>query len=283
VEKLKTERAAGQYRADVVISGASTFLINLKPESALDPIEPALILPEVKDPSNWRRGLEFVDKDRTALVMTPFSLGAFMVNSNQVKPNQITAYRDLLDPQWRGRLLFHDPRISGNGQAAFTFLYQHKELGTEYLRALMGQSLVILRDTRQELDMLGQGRLSLCLGCSDGSAEPLMAKGVPLAMIGPDQVREGGQVTSGPGNVGLINRAPHPNAASVYLNWLLGKEGQAEYGRALGNPSGRADVSNDWVEPWKLPAKGYWDSYTEEALLEVRLKAIDFAKELLGE
>jgi hypothetical protein len=69
----------------------------------------------------------------------------------------------------------------------------------------------------------------------------------------------------------------------VYLNWLLGQEGQTEYGRALGIPSGRLDVANDWVEAWKLPAPGYWDSYSEEAMLEVRTRAIEFAKELWGE
>ena len=28
------------------------------------------------------------------------------------------------------------------------------------------------------------------------------------------------------GTLGLVNRAPHPNAAKVYINWLLSRRGQ---------------------------------------------------------
>jgi iron(III) transport system substrate-binding protein len=217
------------------------------------------------------------------MVMTPFSVAAYIANARQVRPEEITSFRDLLDPRWRGQILFHDPRIAGNGQATWAFLHQHRDLGPDYLRALVGQNLVILRDDRQELDQLGQGRVSICLGCAEPSAVEMIDKGVPLVVVGPDRMREGGQITSGPGNVALFNRAPHPNAARVYINWLLGKEGQTEYTRATGYPSARLDVTNEGVEPWQFPQPGYWPGYTEEALLEQRPRAIAFARELLGE
>ncbi|HKZ50237.1 MAG TPA: hypothetical protein VJ256_00565, partial [Dehalococcoidia bacterium] len=67
--RVKTERDAGQYLWDVYIHGTTTALESMIPMGAFDPIEPALILPEVKDPKNWRQGkLWFADKGHLALV-----------------------------------------------------------------------------------------------------------------------------------------------------------------------------------------------------------------------
>ena len=60
--RLSAERGAGQYLWDVVITGTTTGLLSLLPGGMLDPIEPALVLPDVKDPKQWRGGaLDFVD------------------------------------------------------------------------------------------------------------------------------------------------------------------------------------------------------------------------------
>jgi ABC-type Fe3+ transport system substrate-binding protein len=59
-------------------------------------------------------------------------------------------------------------------------------------------------------------------------------------------------VTSGSGGAGLINRAPHPNAAKVALNWLFSREGQILYQRTFqsggeGPDSLRTDIPKDDV------------------------------------
>ena len=50
-QRLMTERRAGKYLADLYIAGASTMYRVLYKGNALDPIKPALILPEVVDES----------------------------------------------------------------------------------------------------------------------------------------------------------------------------------------------------------------------------------------
>ena len=52
VPRVRTERGANQYLWDVRIGGNAYITFN--PMDALEPLEPALILPEVKDPSMWR-------------------------------------------------------------------------------------------------------------------------------------------------------------------------------------------------------------------------------------
>src|ERR671925_778308 len=67
--RLSTERGAGQYLWDVAVTGTTTGLLVLLPAGMLDPMEPALVLPDVKDPKQWRGGaLEFVDAGKRFLV-----------------------------------------------------------------------------------------------------------------------------------------------------------------------------------------------------------------------
>src|SRR5205814_3435081 len=60
--RLSTERGAGQYLWDVIVTGTTTGLLVLLPPGMLDPLEPALVLSDAKDPKQSRGGaLEFVD------------------------------------------------------------------------------------------------------------------------------------------------------------------------------------------------------------------------------
>src|SRR5262245_59077781 len=54
--RLSAERKADRYLWDVVVTGTTTGLENLIPARVLDPLEPNLILPEVKDLKLWRNG-----------------------------------------------------------------------------------------------------------------------------------------------------------------------------------------------------------------------------------
>ena len=64
----------------------------------------------------------------------------------------------------------------------------------------------------------------------------------------------------------LINRAPHPNAGKVFLNWLLTKDGQTAFSTGMGYVSRRVDVSTDHVPSYWVPKAGvkYWPGYYEE-------------------
>ncbi|HYR41424.1 MAG TPA: extracellular solute-binding protein, partial [Terriglobia bacterium] len=52
-QRLLAERRAEKYVADVVSSGANPNYQQFYPAKALDPIKPALILPEVTDQTKW--------------------------------------------------------------------------------------------------------------------------------------------------------------------------------------------------------------------------------------
>jgi iron(III) transport system substrate-binding protein len=265
--RLTAERGADQYRWDIFIGGTTTGLESLIPMGVFDPLEPALTRPEVKDPAQWRGGaLEFVDEGRTLLVMTPFHRGTLFINTAQVQPDEIKSYRDLLEPRWRGRIVSDDPRRAGPGQATFTFFYLHPELGPDFIRSLARQELTIMQDYQQEIDAVGQGRFPLLIGGSDALAEQRIKQGIPMAIVDPRTLRERSDVSPASGSVALFNRAPHPNAARVYLNWLLSKDGQTDYARGAGYVSSRLDVPTDHTFPWRVPEPGAVKTYDLQAM-----------------
>ncbi|MBM2831435.1 MAG: Extracellular solute-binding protein [Dehalococcoidia bacterium] len=84
--------------------------------------------------------------------------------------------------------------------------------------------------------------------------------------------------------VSLIKNAPHPNAAMVFLNWLLSKGGQATAGKALENYVVRKDVVEDWFKVAELrPGAFSWLEPSPSLDLQIPKKGADFAKKIFGE
>jgi iron(III) transport system substrate-binding protein len=264
--RVHTERGSNQYLWDIYIGGTGIDLAEAVP-SIFDPLEPALIRPEVKDLKQWRgEALEFFDEGRRLMVMTPFQRGIIFVNPTMVGPEEIKSYRDLLDPKWRGKIVSDDPRTAGPGQATFTYFYLHPELGPDYIRALGRHELTLMRDYSQEVDAVGQGRYPILIGTSDAIVEQRLKQGVPISIVDPRQLREGSDLSPAAGNVAIFNRAPNPNAAKVYVNWLLTKEGQTPFIQATGYVSSRLDVTTEYALPWRVPISGAVKTYTMHAM-----------------
>lgn len=280
--RLGAERKAEKYLWDVVVTGTTTGLENLVPARMLDPLEPALVLPEVKDLKIWRGGeLEFLDPGRQLLVMTPFQRGTLFVNPTLVNVKEIKSYKYLLDPKWKGKIVSDDPRKSGPGQTTFTFFYLHPELGPEYIRMLGRQGLTLVRDNSQGINMVGQGRFPAAIGLSDSLVEERMKVGVPIVIVDPRQIKEGTATSPASGGLSIFNRAPHPNAAKLYVNWLLSKEGQTLYAKATGYISNRLDVPTDHAAPWRVPQPGAIKTYTQEAI-DIKVKLNPLLTEIFG-
>ncbi len=281
--RVTQERASGLYNWDVFMAGTTTLVRGLKPTGALEPIEPALILPEVKDPSKWLGGeLPFFDADHSGLSVLRIAGQYFYRNTDQVRADEIKSWKDLLDPKWKGKIVVgRDPRVAGYGRAMFVFFYTHPELGPDFVRALLRQDLQMLRDDRTGAQQLVQGQYALCF-CSDLEVQRMIEIGQPVAVVDPRQVREGSQSTSAYGNITLANRAPHPNAAKLYVNWLLSKEGATHLVKASKSPSTRADVPPEGVGSWAIPEPS-WPMTNTEAYLALEEPLVSLIVDVIGQ
>jgi ABC-type Fe3+ transport system substrate-binding protein len=263
--RIMSERRAGVHFWDVIIAGSTTLLKGLKPAGILQPLDSALILPEVKDPKYWR-GDPFLDDDHTVLAITRRAGQYLYVNTDLVKSAEIDSWRYLLKPEFKGKILIgRDPQLAGYGKATFAFFYRRKDLGPEFIRQLAKQDVRIMEDDRTAAIWLAQGRYPICI-CSHTQTGRLMKEGLPLKPIDARQLKEGTFVSSSFANASLPTRPRHPNAAKLYLNWVLGKEGGEIFSRATGNPTMRLDVPTDFIEPWVIPMPAWPAGDTEDAL-----------------
>lgn len=95
--------------------------------------------------------------------------------------------------------------------------------------------------------------------CNSRETKNAIKQGLPIGQI--VELKEGGTMTSGGGTISLIDKAPHPNAAKLFVNWLLSREGQLEFQRRNGSDSLRVDIPKQNVLPEnrRLDGVDYFD------------------------
>jgi ABC-type Fe3+ transport system substrate-binding protein len=112
--------------------------------------------------------------------------------------------------------------------------------------------LVASRDTRQITDWLAAGKFSLSMFTIPNRTglDEAKQQGLPVDWFAGEDLKEGLPVTTASGNVVLANSAPHPNAATLAINWLLSREGQQIYQRLFKGPDSlRIDIPKTDVPP----------------------------------
>ncbi|MBI4522275.1 MAG: extracellular solute-binding protein [Deltaproteobacteria bacterium] len=265
--RLKAERDGGVFSSDVFIGGALTMM-QLGSLGALERLEPALIFPEVKDPRYWRDGrLEFTNPTiRHVLVFSSQPNPPVVYDRNRVKIDEIDELYELLDAKWRGKVVINDPLPAGPGSSHFRWLWRilGPEKATDYFKKLRAQAGAIDRDQRRQIEWIVQGKYAWLLAPNNNMLHQLAQRGLKFGVL-PEFKDYGTHIGTGAGCIALIHRAPHRNAALVFLNWFLGREGQMAWIKASNLPSRRLDVPLDDIPPYLItkPGRNYWASYYE--------------------
>lgn len=270
--RIAAERRAGKYLADVYNGGGNSLHQVLYLGKMLDPIKRALILPEVLDPSKWWEGKHKYSDPEGAYVFVyegnVSAGGGPSYNVNLLKPKDYPSFWDLLDPKLKGKIVAADLRQVRGAGLSWQYLYYHPQLGPPYLKRLYGEMDVTMSaDLRQAVDWLATGKMALCLPCQGSGVAKARNQGLPVDQFQPFHFKEGVSISSAFGQLVLVNRAPHPNAAKVFINWLLSREGQSAFQRIMSVPgdprdSRRIDVLKDHIPPEERRRDGmrYFDT-----------------------
>jgi iron(III) transport system substrate-binding protein len=253
VRRMADEFKAGIRHFDLHIGGTSSIVSGMLDEGILAPVEPSWMLPEVKDPKQWWGGHLWADRARRFIyTFQAFLPQTIWYNTELVKPEEIRSMDDFLQPKWKGKIGFLDPRTSGSGDVNWAYMWQVK--GEGYLKSLAAQDLQLGRDQRLLAESLARGRVAVMIGLSYYSYAPFLKAGLPIKAL--PTLKEGNHGTSGSGNLAVIKTPAHPNATRVFVNWLLGREGQEVVSRGLGQATRRLDVDTRWLrERGTIPAK----------------------------
>lgn len=281
LEKIKSERRADLFLPDLVIGGSDIPLLLIKPQGFLDKLEPLLLLPEVTEPKVWwKSALPWLDKDYTSLGFSLFVSIPIAYNTNLVKAEEMKSYRELLKPKFKGKIVMDDPTVSGVGIGIISVLGA-KIMGWDFIRELAQQDPVIQRDARLEFEWLAQGKHFVLVAVKPELSLEFKQAGAPIETIVPE---EGGAVTSGTGVIAAFNRRPHDNAARLFINWLLTKEGQRVFARAYSAPSARVDVPTEGLNPVTIPKPGveYFRNNDEDFVIK-RGEYMKTAREIFGQ
>jgi len=287
IRRIVEESKAGIHYFDLHIGGTESIVKGLLPENVLEPVEPWLILPEVRDAKQWWGGHIWVDNaKRFIYASSAYQTASLWYNSNLLKAEEIRSFDDLLNPKWKGKIGLSDPRTPGSGASIWAYMFLIK--GEEYLRRLAGQKLFLTRDLRLLAENLAKERVGIALGIGYSEFLPFKKVGLPVSAL--PTPKEGLYATGGYGHLTIIKNPPHPDATKVFVNWFLGKEAQEIFSKAMGAPPRRLDVETKWSKDFGvLAAKDgltleqfhRMENQSEERIYKVRDPAAALARKLL--
>ena len=262
-DRLLAERGAGKYKVDVFMVGPTTGNRRIIANGAADPIKPLLFLPDVVDQSLWYKGRHYYSDPEEKYIfalsgaadLTPISI-RFNTDKLPVKEaKKIDSMWTFLDKKrFAGKIVAFPPTIAGAGGSYFT-THVHPDLGEKYLRAFFRPELDVtfLRSYRQVADGVARGKYTLAMfvGSAGQDIDRLGDVGLPVANLQeilerPVKERPTLQGTGSSSNIMVVNRRPHPNAAKLFVNWFLSKEGQTVMHTKSGrspSPTFRVDVT----------------------------------------
>jgi iron(III) transport system substrate-binding protein len=216
------EAKAGIYDADVLHTSNIGHFVSLRKEGALMKYAPAGI-----DKYNTN----FVEKDHYWQILRA-SVYVPAYNSSKVSEQDAPkTWRDLLDPKWKGKLVQAHPSYSGFVSVGMAGLV--KILGWDYFDKLAQQKPRIVQSAVDTTAYIVRGEALAGATGLYNDFDPLM-EGEPIKVVYP---AEGVPFIASA--QAIFAKAPHPNAAKVFTDWLFSREAQqmlVNHGLYSGNP-----------------------------------------------
>jgi iron(III) transport system substrate-binding protein len=207
-ERLKQEIAAGQLRADTIVSSDPIYMKDLYQKGELQSLEG---LPAWNAyPAEWRI---------PAYVPTAVNFAQVLLyNTKNVTGKDIpTKWTDLLDPKWKGRIGFPNPRSGVTIVTFYATLIDSQ--GKDFIEKLGKQELQIFDSTTQSAQLVAAGALDFAFSVGH-AVPPLKKAGAPVeqAYVPPTPLLAI--------QASATKKGPHPSAGLLLAHWLLTPTGQ---------------------------------------------------------
>jgi iron(III) transport system substrate-binding protein len=222
LNRILTEAKAGKYFFDVA-HGTGEIVLPLMDMGLLAPYispERKMIPDDLKDKKGFW----------TSVYVNSVVLG---YNTHLTKGQAVPrSYNDLLQPRWKGRKISVDDTYATFLQGLISVWGKDKAL--DYAKKLAEQDPVVMRGTTVHVQLAAAGEFPLVIGYAN-IIQNLAEKGAPIdwvplepAVISVNTVMAGA-------------KAAHPNAAKLFIDFTLSKEGQEKLWDFQRIPS-RSDV-----------------------------------------
>jgi len=237
IERVKTERRMGSLMVDMSDGSAPNMAI-MKNEGLTASI--AGELPEVREKDVWIADILAMDPRDGHLITYTYTRYSPFINTSLVKPGEEPkVWKDFLDPKWKGKMTLIDPVLSSGPYQQFVPMMREKVIDAEFLKSLYKQDLMFVGAQLDQARAIAKGDRALSIQANNNSFGQFLAEGAPIRAI---NLTDGTPVTAT--ILAAYKGAPHPNAARVFINWLISQEGQTVWGKAFGIANARKDVPN---------------------------------------
>jgi ABC-type Fe3+ transport system substrate-binding protein len=177
-------------------------------------------------------------------------------------------------------VVWHDPTILGSGQGYLYLLYE--KLGRDGLKTLIvDQKTVLVQPMFQVVEHMARGTAWVGIGPPVRSLIGRYAQaGVKADIRSFGRSPEVNINALGGSFVTVFKNRPHPNATRVFVNWLLGRDVQVGYAKALDQGARRKDVPAT-AEADSIPLTGakYMTPQREENIPKIN-EAAAYVREL---
>lgn len=153
-----------------------------------------------------------------------------------------TGWEDVLDPAYKGKIVFGDPRNVPGYVALATVLMD--EYGDDYLTKLAAQDLTVVDSMVPGIQQVGAGEGDLGMPAVLTTLQPVKDKGAPLDMVIPDTT------TGNPFELVIPKDGPSSNTAKLLYEFIITEEGQKVFNGTTGssaiNAEGTAALPSDY-------------------------------------
>jgi iron(III) transport system substrate-binding protein len=224
--RIMAEKRANKHLVAIAIAGSGTQVQVYYRVGHLEPINSAFILAEVQYVSLWwQKRHHYADSEKRYFAMlgdVSVLMGAY--NPHLVRPGEVRSWWDMLDPKWKGEIVMTDPKARGD-VGNWRFSYYSSDLEPRFIKRFIEETDVRFSvDERQMMDWLGSGKYPIHIMAKIKNTEKTMKQGLPVRPLYSQ--KEADAMSTRSGHISVFKNVPHPNAARVYINWTLSREGQ---------------------------------------------------------
>jgi iron(III) transport system substrate-binding protein len=232
----------------------------------------------------WHGGLDAAYLDKAEKFVFGFMIyiaESAYINTSAYPLDDFKSVRDLMDPKYKGKIAWVDPRLGGVIEGMVGFIYH--SIGPDGLRYLLTkQEPHIVGTSRQLLNAMLMGGKPIGVGVTTGTLREMQHAGLGASIQRPD-LADARNVGRSGGIVAVPKTAPHPNAARVFTNWLLSRDGQNAWVKMTQENSARLDVPKG--DPARFPDPNFkwftWDREEADFLDKYQIPARKLVAEIL--
>ena len=281
-ERTRAERSAGIYSVDAWVTSGRFPQQTLVPAGVLQPIMPLLMQPEVIEANVWYRKRHWWADEQETYAYTFWGNGGFgsvAYNTKRMPKEEIKklrSWKDLGRPEFTGQMIVRDYTHD-------VFVCQYLAYGESWFQTIWGQQKPkVQANDRQGAEWLARGVGKVFLGGISAEVEDLKSGGLPVEPQLPHPLDNCNNLSSASGNVVIFDRPKNPNAAKLFLNWLLTKEGQYASQKDAGANSLRTDIAKDNVREENQRHEGveYVFECCEKRFKEATQAALDLRRKV---